>query len=190
MRMVEGFHIALSILSAIGLFWLVGKWGWSKNGLLSKSGKVFIALFVIASSSSNLMHFIVDIRTATQIKYPYFLSRDLENVYSWMDKHLSHDKIALASREVGSFIPSRAGLNTHLGHPDTLYKTRKQYELKQFMDVNISDEFRIELLKGYNLSYFIFSDFERKLGDFNPDKASYLKEIYRSGSVTLYQAIF
>jgi len=188
MRLVEGLHIDLSILCALGLFWLAERWGWFKTGVLKKAGIVFITLFIIVSSPSNLMHIIVDFRTATQVKYPYFLSKDLENVFVWMDKHLPEDGIVLASREVGNFIPGRTGLKTYIGHVgETRYKRRKLQELNRFMSRETDDQFRLSLLKNNEIDYLFISDFERKLGDFNPDTAKFLKKIYRSGSVILYR---
>jgi hypothetical protein len=189
MRIVEGLHITLCILTTIGLFWFCERKGWYAIGRLKRPGIVFIALFLLASLPSNIMHIIVDTRTARTIEYPYFLTRDIENVFQWMDEHLSKHEAVLASREMGSFIPARAGLKTYAGHwSETFDKRRKLNEVKQFMSSDTSDRFRIELLRKNKIDYLLMSDFERKLGSFDPTRAAYLKEIYRSGTVVLYQA--
>jgi len=188
MRLVEGLHIALSILCGLGLFWILEKWGWFKEGILNKKGKIFIFFFILFTIPSNLMHFIGDIRTATQIEYPYFLSKDLEDVFNWMDKNLPINGTVLASREIGSFIPARTGLKTYIGHvAETVNKHKKLNLFKQFMSKSTEDQSRIDLLTKNRIDYFLYTDFERKIGDFNPDEAKFLKEIYRSDSVVLYK---
>jgi uncharacterized membrane protein len=108
-----------------------------------------------------------------------------------MDNNLTKDKIVLASREIGSFIPARTGLKTYVGHvAETLYKHRKLEELGKVMDSKTNNKFRTAILRGNKINYLLISDFERRLGDFDPAKEEYLEEIYRSGSVSLYRVKF
>ncbi|MCX7661443.1 MAG: hypothetical protein N2Z79_02010 [Candidatus Omnitrophica bacterium] len=133
------------------------------------------------------MIFKSDLSKATDKKYPYFLPFSLEKIFLWMDKNLSLEKIVLASEKTGSYIPTRTGLRTYIGYYSTLNRETKKRYFEYFMNENVSDLYRKKFLKLNKINYFLFGDFEREIGGFNPENKDYLKKMYSWGSILLYK---
>ena len=75
-----------------------------------------------------------------------------------------------------------------VGHgPETVGSDQKQQLASQFFKAETDDQWRRALLAEYNIRYLYFGPNERTLGDFSPDKASYLTQKYDNGSVQIYE---
>jgi hypothetical protein len=187
-RLVEGAHIPLCMLATVGILWVCQRFKWIEKNTLKKSGIIFLTAFILLTIPINLAHIVVDFRTVFKKDFPYFISQDFKNVLAWLDKNIAAGDIVLASRNVGNFIPPYAGAKVYIGHwAETLDHLRKQAVFKEFMQAKTGDAFRIKFLKENRISYFVFSDFEQRLGDFDPDNARYFTLIYETASIRIYK---
>jgi hypothetical protein len=184
-----GAHILLCIFAAVGFFWLCKKLQLvKKESNLTKKGIILVSIFVLLTIPTNLMDIIVDFRTACQRSFPYFISPDFKKVLMWLDKNILPNDIVLASRDISNFIPAYTGSKVYIGHwAETMDHRRKEADFKNFMDLSVGAEFRFKLLKENKISYFIFSNFDKVLGGFNPERVDFLYLVYKTPTIKVYR---
>ena len=122
---------------------------------------------------------------------PYYLDNDELGAIEYLRNFGTSDDVVLASLENGNRIPAQAGVRSFVGHWSlTPFVPDRLKEVEKFYNVNTKDEDRIYLLKRYNIRYVYVGPEELELGDFFPDRSTYLQLVYRSNTVSLYQTVF
>jgi hypothetical protein len=197
-RMVEGLHVSLCILAAIGLAesllpralrsdWLTrfARWrGYRTDGL-----RRFLAFAVIvATFPSNLYLLVSASSIALQHDPALFHGRHEVEAIAWLKDNTRHSDKVLASYEMGRLIPAVAGNIVFMGHKvETVQVERKKELAASFFQGDTSDDFRRAFLTEYGIRYVFHGPRERQLGDFEPSRCEYLAPAYRNPDVTIYR---
>lgn len=106
----------------------------------------------------------------------------------WLGAHSSPGDTVLASESVGSLIPARIGHRVVLGHwAETVNYRDKGIQVAEFFDTTTSEAGRKATLKRWGVRYIYYGPDERALGTFDPSRAPYLVEAFRTGDVVIYQ---
>jgi hypothetical protein len=192
-RLTEGLQIPLVFLTIIAILWL-------KNILQDKFknlelDKLFfnkyllITIFLFGFALSNWFVVELDIkRFANNDELFYYNKQQLES-YQWLKHHSTADEVILANLPNGNFIPGAIGRKVYFGHVDveTLYYEKKLANLEWFFEDNKNDGEKIKFLLENNIKYIYYSQYEKDLGDFEPNNKDYLNNIYSNNFATIYK---
>jgi hypothetical protein len=119
--------------------------------------------------------------------YPYYLHRDDVAALEWLDHHAPPDVLVLSAYDTGRYVPLLAESRAFLGHwAQTVDFYQKRSTVEAFFDADVSNAFRREVLSTYDVDYVLHGPAERALGDFAPDRASFLESVYTTPDVSLY----
>ncbi|MBA3872086.1 MAG: hypothetical protein H0X30_23315, partial [Anaerolineae bacterium] len=90
----------------------------------------------------------------------------------------------------GGRVVAETGLRVFIGHwIETAHFADKMKEIKQFYDASTGDDWRRDFLKETHARYVWYDESARQLGTWNPADADYLKPVFTSNSIVIYQVI-
>lgn len=183
-RLVEGGHVAIAFLAAIGLCRLAARWKLREAVV----GAVFIVLAVPALVL-YLGKDMQNLRTmSTMQSVAGYLDAAQLDAMTWIGRNSSRDEIVLADYEIGNYVPAVAGNVVYIGHsPETLDFWGKLARVQRFFDASTDDGWRCKFLVDNGIGLIFYSWKERGLGAFDPARAPYLREVHRSGDVSVYR---
>jgi hypothetical protein len=195
-RFLEGVHIPISLLAAVGLRSL--SLGLAQSQLVrtiarlgySRRRSIWLAqsLVIAVTSLSNL--YIVGSASVTAWARPSSLFHSSAQLaaFDWLNEHLTEQDVVLASYDTGNLIPAWTGKRVLLGHwAESVNWEERERLVVAFFDVATADGWRVELLRRYGISYIFFGERERALGDFYPGSAAFLREVYSVGEATIFE---
>jgi hypothetical protein len=197
-RMVEGLHVALCVLAAIGLlefllpralasdwFTRFARWrGYRTDGLR----RFLVFSIIVATFPSNLYLLVSASFIALQRDSALFNKRYEVEAIDWLKDNTRRSDPVLASYEMGRLIPARAGNTVFMGHIiETVQVERKKELAASFFQADTNDDFRRAFLIEYGICYVFHGPRERQLGDFDPSKSEYLTPAYHNSEVTIYR---
>ena len=198
-RFVQGVHVPLSILAALGfvmvvLPWLLGTR--SLQGLLArprysteKMSRFITALFILFMGLSNLYLF-VSVTTSAVIQQPDPLFRPVDEVeaVAWLRENGDTTAVLLGDYQTGNYVAAHAGNQVVIGHwAETINYDNKEAAVAKFFDVDALDDWRQELLEQYTVTYVWYGPREQALGEFDPETADYLQPFFTRETITIYQ---
>ena len=194
-RLSEGLHFPLVFFTTIGLFSLYTLINKRENRLtefLFNQRYLLLLFLIIFLPLSNLFQIAVDSFLYSDRRESSFayLEKEAVEAATWL-KTIPRDKIIFNSaNNVINFIPAFSGRTVYVGHGvETPFFGEKQKEVDWFFAKNRPEEIERNFLIKRNIDYIFYSDDERKLGDYNPENKSYLKEVYSNPKVKIYQVL-
>lgn len=199
-RLALGVQVPLSILAALGLWWLfVSRRG--QKGEAPVEGRrpvtrdalrrwriVSVSLVALMSLSNLMILFGAGLEVSRRSS-PIFHSGVEVGAADWLGAHASADEVVLAAYDTSNYLPTRMSARVFAGHgPETAHSDAKcELQLQFFTDRD--DAFRRELLSEYGVSYVFYGPAERALGNFSPGDVPYLQQVYDNDSVQIYQVM-
>jgi hypothetical protein len=196
-RMVEGLHVPLCVLAAVGLLefllpralaseWLTrfARWrGYRTDGL----HRFLVFSVIVATFPSNLYLLVSASSIALRHDPGLFYERHEVEAIDWLKDNTRRSDPVLASHKTGRLIPARAGNTVFMGHTIETVQFERKIELAaSFFQADTSDDSRRALLIEYGIRYVFHGPRERQLGDFDPSRSDYLTPAYSNPAVTIY----
>jgi asparagine N-glycosylation enzyme membrane subunit Stt3 len=182
-RLALGAQVPLSILAAAGLWRLL-----RAEEATRRWRSVSISLVTLLALSNVALLAGVGWEVSRRSP-PIFQSQAEVSAADWLGAHTTPDQVVLAAFETGNYLPTRMSARVFAGHgPETIYADLKTDMLNRFF-ANGDDTFRTELLRDYGISYLFYGPAERALGNFSPEDASYLQQVYDNGRVQIYRVV-
>ncbi|NIM92002.1 MAG: hypothetical protein GTO17_13770 [Candidatus Aminicenantes bacterium] len=183
-RLIEGVHVPISILSVLGILFLLQKFEWKK--------KWAVPVFVLLLIPGNFTPLIRDMsylkQNVSRESVAGFLDKDIYSALKWLEEKTEREDIVLADYEIGNYVPALSGNTVYIGHsPETMDFWGKWAKVKNFFHKDSSDAYRKEFLKTEGITYLTYTWREKKLGAFDPEKAPYLEPVYRNKTVTIFK---
>ncbi len=180
-RLINGLHIPLCILAAIGLTrWLNGRikphYGRLITNLVVTSGALG-TLFVWGLPLLGLLQ--SPIRSETSALFFY---RDSESAaFDWLRENIKPNDLILASPRLGMFVPGQTGGRVFYGHPfETIQAKNKKAMVEAF--------YRGELDTLSPLpDYIIYGPAEQAVG--RPNSLSKYPIVFTAQDIVVYQVI-
>jgi len=198
-RLLEGVHIPISLLAAVGLHRCVlpavarsrpvramARLGYPRR----RAVWLVRSLLVVLTWLSNLYlvgsaSLVVLARSPTP-----FHSADQLAAFGWMTNNLAWNNTFLASYETGNLIPAWTGRRVFLGHwAETLDWPERETQVEMFFDAATTDTWRVALLCRHQITHVFHGSQERALGEFDPATAPYLREVHTVGEATIYEVV-
>ena len=182
-RLIEGYHILLSILTArviSKLILRIGERRFLRNFVISG-----VVLFL---SLGNVWVLFRDVKVLRERYVEYYLPVAIKHGMDWLKKNSHPDDAVLASHTMGNLIPAIAGNRVFLGHWfQTIDWARKNQAVKEYFNGNTSEAKRNRLHESWGIRYVFHSPLERQLGAFDPGTSSYLAPVFQNGIVGIYR---
>ncbi|MBN1991853.1 MAG: hypothetical protein JW953_04065 [Anaerolineae bacterium] len=188
-RLMFGLQIPLSVLAALGLWYLLQARSKTDGGTGrgSRVWRVTSVGLVALLSLSNLMILFGSFGEVSRQAPPLFHAEAQINAADWLGRQAAPNDVILAAYETGNYLPSRMPARVFAGHvTETIHSKAKRAKLPQFFARN-NDEFRRQLLQDYQITYLFYGPAEQALGDFSPEGMSYLQPVYNNGVVQIYR---
>ena len=182
-RFLDGYQAPLVVLAAIGLVWLIEKIPrqfWQT---------MVVAVILIVMSLTNV--FLIGGAIVTVILQPetIFVSAAQIQAADWLAEK-ARQAVVLSSYSTGNYLPTVADVRVFLGHgPETIHSAQKQKQVEMFFNRTTAETWRLKLLDQFNIRYVYCGLRERALGDFAPDHAPYLQQVYNNDAVQIYRVL-
>ena len=200
-HLLNGIQIPLAILATQGLrrtvframlrrrsrtsipWWPRVLRGWP--GVLTASGVIII---LCCLSSINL---ILSYRhEAGQVAEPTYLPKAEVAALEWLRREVPRDALVFATYATGNYIPRLSGQRVFIGE-DKLTENldSREAEVEGFFRAGWSDQERMSLLQRFGVDYLFYGSDERRVGDYDPSRASFLQPVYQVGGVKIYRVV-
>jgi len=197
-RLAEGVMVPLGLLAAVGLTRYVLPWVMRSRPLRwllrhprytpSKMRRFLVTAFFLLTLPTNLL--LVAGNTGEVLRYPdcIFHSRGEVLANEWLRAHTAPKDTVLCALDTGNYVPARAGNRVFLGHtPETIRAEEKKQLVARFFSAAADDAWRQQFLREWGIAYVLYGPRERALGDFRPEEASYLQEVFAADGYVIYR---
>ncbi len=172
-RLSLGLHVPIGILAAIGLTEIV-RTRWPRRALIAVTllTSIFIELALLGGAAVH------DPRI--------YLTTNEAAALSWLQSHVPHDVVVLASPEMGGFIPAFAGQRVVYGHPyETVNARAREQQVKDFFAGTID---QLQMMRDYSVEFIVVGPRERNLGMLDPAQLP-VEEAFSVGDVVVYRVV-
>lgn len=197
-KMLNGWQIPIGILAARGL--LGGLWPWLRARAARRSAgppvtrwagvgrPALAALLLAAVLPANLYLYAWRFYDLGRHAPPYYLGQSELAALDWLARNTPADSVVLSSLTIGEYLPALTGRPAFLAHwAQTVDYYAKADQVAEFFDAAISDDRRQAILLRAGVDYVFYGPEERALGRYQPAGAAFLRPVYSSPQVTVYQ---
>lgn len=194
-RMTQGLQISMIILGVMGLRYLYKylevKMSKSKFDFWVNNKYLFVILFVLIFTSSNVYNWVREIVVFTGNYPQLYITADKMAGYNWLRQQTGENEVILSDLYNGNLIPGKTGRKVFIGHTvETLFFQSKLNQMNWFYATDQLDYKKQIFLKESNINYVFFSQSEDELGEFEPDDKDYLKKVFEQGDVKIYSIVY
>ena len=120
-----------------------------------------------------------------QVMYPL---NDFYNAMMWLKNNTARIDVVLSKVTAGNYIPAYSGNYVYLGHnPETPMYPQKVDNVDQFFSGTMTPKDAQQFLRTEHISYVFFGPQEKENPVFDPKNYPFLKMVFNSPYVNLYQ---
>ncbi|MBI5302400.1 MAG: hypothetical protein HY868_09695 [Chloroflexi bacterium] len=189
---LNGWQIPIALLATGGLYRhalpVLARLDWLRRWSTTRAQLALALAFVVFVAPTSFYFIGQRVLDLSRHQLPYFLTRDQMDALDWLNQNASPDSIVLSSYEVGHWIPGMTGTRAYLAHwAMTLRFFDKRAKVEQFFDPTTTDLVRRDTLDQFGVRYVLWSDAERALGAWNPDRAIFLEPVWVSPRAVIYR---
>ena len=151
--------------------------------------QVFVLIVVLFSLSlGNIWTLTRDVRVLKHPYVDYFLPDAVKQGMDWLKDNTKADDLVLASETMGLMIPAMAGNRVFLGHGFlTVNFPKKEAQLIRFFSQKNSESEKIQFLETWRIRYIFYSQMERGLGAYNPDRSNFLLPVFQNHMIKIFK---
>lgn len=199
-RLIESWQIPLAFSAAIGLVYVVLP-AWSRSRVVQRLTRhrrytvhglrSWLLAGILLFSATTYILLLVEqtARSMAQVDLGFRSGAELAAL-RWLDEQTTYDDVILSSYNTGNFLPVMVGAKAFLGHgPETAYSDEKRQLVEQFYGADAPDGWRREFLRQWPITYVFFGPQEKKVGQFDPAQADYLKLEYDQEEYRIYSNV-
>ena len=197
-RLIESWQIPLMFGAAIGLVYVVLP-AWSRSRLVRRLTQhrrysvhglrswLLAGILLVSATTYALMLVEQTARIIARVELGFRDGAELAAL-RWLDERVTYDDVILSSYNTGNFLPVVVGAKAFLGHgPETAYSDEKRELVRQFYDVETTDEWRRAFLSKWPIAYVFLGPLEKKVGQFDPAQVDYLTLEYDRDEYRIYR---
>jgi hypothetical protein len=186
-RLLEGMWVALVTLSMVAFE------GW-RAGSSAGTAPIFVKkpywsrwIFLLAFPSTIVL-LSGALLTSWRPSLPVFRLKEETDAFEYLKQSASPGDVILASFDTSNALPAWAPLRVVAGHgPESVGLAELRPRVEAFYSSATSDEERKRLLQEQKVRFVIWGPLERRLGDWDPEKASYMEKVYDVGEFKIYE---
>ncbi len=144
-------------------------------------------LFALAAPAT-LIIFLAGCLVGLNPQFPVYLPAREVSAFDYLGENAAPGSVVLAAYDTANALPAWANVRVIVGHgPESISKPDLLQKVSHFYQENSPDADRKAILKEYNVLYVFWGPFERRLGQWNPGQAGYLKEVYNQDLYSIYR---
>lgn len=188
-HMINSWQVPLVLLAGLGFFRWILPWlqKWFRSGRSTTWAAVVLIGFC---GLTNLYLFAWRFYDLHRYDYPFYLHRDEVTALGWLEQNTPPDAVILSSLEEGQYIPGISGRRAFLAHwAQTLDYYHKQELVAAFFNPGTPDTDRWKTLDQFQVDYVLAGPAEQALGGYDPGSSTFLKRVFTSGQVEIYQVV-
>jgi hypothetical protein len=199
-RMLEGVHIPISLLAAVGLHSVVLPWltrsrlvrGIARLGYPVQRTLWWARGLLIVLASLSSLYMVGAASMVVWARSPgFFYSADQLAAFDWLSDNLAFEDAVFSSYKTGNLIPAWAGRRVFVGHwAESVDWPNRERQTEAFFDDGMGDVQRLTLLKKHDITHVFYGSDERALGDFDPAVVSWLEPVFQSGDIIIYRVMW
>ncbi|HWQ03856.1 MAG TPA: hypothetical protein VN452_00720 [Longilinea sp.] len=175
-RLPEGVWLAWIVLALFGVEGFAHRW------------KLLSAALIGSGIISTFVFFAGSIWAVSTPAEPLYKPMEKINGYIYLADNVSPGSNILSSYSVGNSLPAWAPVHVVIGHgPESVNLSDLKPQVEGFFSTNELDRDRIAFIKNERVGYLFYGPDEHLLGEWNPENAAFLKEIYSRDGYTIYQ---
>jgi len=175
-RLPEGVWLAWIVLALFGIDGISRRWKMAAHAMVATG--ILSTLFFIAGS-------IWSVSTPTG---PLYQPREKINAFAFLADNVPSGSNVLCSYATGNSLPAWAPVSVVIGHgPESIDLAKLEPQVRDFFSTNEMDSDRIAFIKNERVDYVFYGPEERLLGGWEPEKASFLDEVFSQDQYTIYQ---
>lgn len=181
-RFVLSLSIPLTILAYGGLKYLIEK---SKN-IITKFAVIILILFTLVFNGPFAI--LMDLWVIKNYGLPQYINRNYIETFAWMKNNLPAESVIFANMEFwDTNISGYTGLVSYWAGGYFSSFNENLDKVHWFFKDNQSPEEKIWFLNQNNIDYLFYSDFEKRLGVFDPSQLNYLQLVYKNQDAEVYR---
>ncbi len=190
-KMLNGWQVPIALLATRGLFQYLAPWAkrlWAGREAVVQRG-LAVALLVLVLPT-NLYLWAWRFLDLNRHDYPYYLHRTEVAALECLRDYGSSDEVVFASLTLGQYVPALTGKPAFVAHwAQTVNYAEKLQQSQDFYGAQSDEEWRLALLREYNVRYVLHGPAERALGEYNPAHTSFLQPLPECSSpdIVLYR---
>jgi hypothetical protein len=200
-RFVQGVHVPLSILAAMG--WhemvipaIIRSKSWQRiiahpRYTTPKLVRLLGVIFILVMSISNL-YLWADVTRIALLEQPdlFFRPQDEVDAAAWLHEHGDKTAVTIGAYQTGNFLAAQTGIPVVLGHwAETAAYEEKTAVVSQFYAADTQDTWRQTVIDQYNIQFIWHGPREKAVGQFQPAEIDYLTPVYYNDTITIYQVL-
>ena len=186
-RLPEGVWVAMIVLAVKAVEGPVNgglTLRWNRLNLLYRRFALVFGLLVI----SSLILFAGGLRAAFFAQVPLFRSAIEVNALNFLNTYTQPGEIIISAYGSGNAIPAWVPVRVVIGHGSESVKLPTYTPIvNRFFSEKTNRFERLGIIDELNIKYIYWGPQERELGDWNPEKANGLLEIYNNGEYLIFE---
>jgi len=189
-HMLNGWQVPMAILATQGLFNYIVPFAQQRARQWSGGAvqRFVVIAFVAVILPTNLYLLLWRFIDLGRHDYPYYLHKDELAAMAWLEANGATDDVVLSSLTTGQYIPALTGKYAFLAHwAQTVDFYGKTEMVNNFFDSRTDQARRQQILKQYSVDYLFYGPAEQELGQYQPESAPFLRQVYSSPKVKIYQ---
>lgn len=145
------------------------------------------ALLLLLAFPSTLFLLAGGLLSAGNVSPPAFRPAAEVRAFEFLAERAEVGSVVLAAYDSGNALPAWAPLRVVIGHgPESAGLAELQPQVTAFFTAGTSDEARRTLLASQGVDYVFWGPAERRLGDWDPHQALYLRPLYQFGEYEVF----
>lgn len=187
-RLLEGAWVGLVALAVARLE------GW-REGALSSSNTWTEARYssrwiLLLAFPTTIMLIFGGLLATWHPSMPVFRLKDEIQAFGYLQQSASPGDVILASFDTSNALPAWAPLRVVIGHgPESVGLTNLRPKVEAVYSSGWSADERKQFLDEHHVRYVIWGPLERKLGEWDPESASYLKKAFEVGEFQIFEVV-
>lgn len=177
-RLPEGIWVALVILAVAGL---------------SREGRNLRNLWrnlLLLAFPSTLILLIGGWTAVREPALPVFRPAREVEAFEYLSGHVTSREIVLTSYSSGNALPAWAPVQVIIGHgPESIHLSELNPAIQKFFSSGTAIEAKADLLDEFNIKYVFWGPEERQLGDWDPEAAANLVNIFANEEYQVFQVL-
>jgi hypothetical protein len=178
-------------MATLAVFWLAeAAVPWLRRKIGPRYRSAMIVYAVTAVLSTILVFAWLIARTRNITDRDLYFSDAMRSGWRWIEEQIPDDSVLLASFANANRIAGRTGHRVVLGHwVETADYSYKLAAIQRLFSDDTEDTWRLAFLQAQGADYVWYSAEERALGDWQPRSAPYLRLVFESGDVAIFQVL-
>jgi len=187
-RLLEGAWVGLVALAVAGLE------GWREAASSSPNTWIRVRYssrwVLLLAFPTTIMLITGGLLATWHPSLPVFRLKDEIQAFAYLRQSASPGDVILASFDTSNALPAWAPLRVVIGHgPESVGLTNLRPQVEAVYSSGWSADKRKHFLNDYDVRYVIWGPLERKLGEWDPATASFLKKAFEVGEFQIFEVI-